>query len=147
MNRSVTTRSARRTGTRLAAVLLLALLAACARPVSSSSWTGSWSSSDFATSGGEPGEPGTAVSTTVISVSSGGDASESAEVTLGGTGAQVYVLGTSLALEEITDGRATLRVSDSIVTCAAGESVQVGGVRLTCTAVTRDLVTLRIVPA
>ena len=63
-------------------------------------------------------------------------------VTLSGDGAQVDVLGTSLAFGGVQDGRATLTVGNASVSCAQGETVTAGPLTLTCTTVEADSVEL-----
>jgi|SRR4051794_6202794 hypothetical protein len=63
-------------------------------------------------------------------------------VTLSGNGAQVDVLGTSLAFGGVQDGRATLSVGNASVSCAQGETVQAGPLTLTCSTVEADSVKL-----
>lgn len=66
-------------------------------------------------------------------------------VTLAGRGSRVHVLGTTITFEEIRDGRAALRVGDQTVSCTAGHSVSAGRLRLTCTTVTEDSVSVTAV--
>ena len=66
----------------------------------------------------------------------------SCSVTLSGDGAEVDVLGTTLALGGVQDGRATLNVGDASVSCAQGEEVSAGPLSLTCTTVTEESVEL-----
>ena len=63
-------------------------------------------------------------------------------VTLSGDGAQVDVLGTSLAFGGVQDGRATLTVGNASVSCAQGETVTAGPLQLECSSVTGDSVEL-----
>ncbi len=63
-------------------------------------------------------------------------------VTLDGSDAQVEVLGTSLALGGVQDGRATLSVGNASVSCSQGETVTVASLTLTCTTVEADSVEL-----
>jgi hypothetical protein len=67
---------------------------------------------------------------------------DSCSVTLSGEGAEVEVLGTSLALGGIEDGRATLQVGSVGVSCAEGERVAAGQLSLECTSVDSDSVEL-----
>jgi hypothetical protein len=57
------------------------------------------------------------------------------EVTLGGSGSQARVFGTWIALEHVDTGRATLRVGDVTISCAAGDVHALGRVELVCTSV------------
>ena len=66
----------------------------------------------------------------------------SCSVTLDGAGAEVEVLGTSLALGGVQDGRATLSVGNASVSCAQGETVSAGPLTLECTTVASDAVEL-----
>ena len=66
----------------------------------------------------------------------------SCTVTLEGTDAQVDVLGTSLTFSGTQDGRASLGVAGTSVSCAEGESVTAGPLDLECTSVTADRVEL-----
>ena len=66
----------------------------------------------------------------------------SCSVTLSGDGAKATVLGKSLAFAGTSGGRATLSVGDSSVSCAQGESVSAGPLRLACTKVTDNSVEL-----
>lgn len=63
-------------------------------------------------------------------------------VTLTGSDAQVEVLGTSLSFGGVQDGRASLSVGDTSVSCAEGENLAVGSLSLTCTTVEADSVEL-----
>jgi hypothetical protein len=62
-------------------------------------------------------------------------------VTLGGTGTEVQILGTTISFEGTDNGRATLRVADQDVSCSEGQTVSAGSLKLTCTRVTSDTVT------
>jgi hypothetical protein len=66
----------------------------------------------------------------------------SCSVTLSGDGAKADVLNTTLAFGGVEDGRATLRVGDTEVSCAQGEKVEAGPLALECTEVTDDSVKL-----
>ncbi|MCZ2815874.1 hypothetical protein [Modestobacter sp. VKM Ac-2984] len=55
--------------------------------------------------------------------------------TLSGDGAAATVLGTELSFGGTEDGRASLTVGDTSVSCAEGESVSAGPLSLTCTTV------------
>ena len=63
-------------------------------------------------------------------------------VTLSGNGAEVEILGTSLALGGVQDGRASLEVGNASVSCAQGETVSAGPLTLSCTTVQSDSVEL-----
>jgi hypothetical protein len=66
----------------------------------------------------------------------------SCSVTLRGEGAEADVLGTRISFGGTADGRASLRVGGTSVSCAEGENVSAGPVRLECTTVNDDAVTL-----
>ncbi|HEV7870277.1 MAG TPA: hypothetical protein VGO95_03380 [Modestobacter sp.] len=66
----------------------------------------------------------------------------SCTATLSGDGAKASILGNDLALAGTRDGRATLSVGDTSVSCAEGESVSAGPLSITCTTVTEDSVEL-----
>ena len=63
----------------------------------------------------------------------------SCTVTLAGN-SRLTVLGTSLALQEVKDGRATLDVGGQSVSCGPGETATAGPLTLRCTDVTADSV-------
>ncbi|MCO7222279.1 hypothetical protein [Klenkia sp. PcliD-1-E] len=66
----------------------------------------------------------------------------SCTATIEGEGAEASVLGTSVVLGGVQDGRATLSVGDAQVSCATGESVSAGPLSLTCTSVEEGRVEL-----
>jgi hypothetical protein len=66
----------------------------------------------------------------------------SCSVTLSGNGSEVDVLGKHLAFSGVQDGRATLSVGDTSVSCAQGETVSAGPLTLECTTVEADSVKL-----
>lgn len=63
-------------------------------------------------------------------------------VTLSGDGTEADVLGTSVVLGGVENGRATVRVGDRDVSCGQGESVSAGPLTLACSTVTEDTVTM-----
>ena len=63
-------------------------------------------------------------------------------VTLTVDDAKADVLGNSLAFGGVENGRATLSVGDTSVSCAQGEEVAAGPLTLTCTTVTEQSVEL-----
>ena len=63
-------------------------------------------------------------------------------VTLSGEGAEAEILGTTLTLGGVQDGRASLDVGGASVSCGEGESVTAGPLSLECTSVTGDSVEL-----
>ena len=66
----------------------------------------------------------------------------SCSVTLTGDGAKADVLGSTLSLGGIANGRATLGVAGASVSCTQGQSVSAGPLHLTCSTITGDSVTL-----
>jgi hypothetical protein len=66
----------------------------------------------------------------------------SCTVTLSGDGAKAEILGTTVSLGSVQDGRASLSVAGASVSCAEGESVTAGTLALECTSVTEDSVEL-----
>ncbi len=66
----------------------------------------------------------------------------SCSVTLSGDGAEAEILGTTLSLGSVQDGRASLSVAGASVSCTEGESVTAGSLQLQCTSVTEDAVEL-----
>jgi hypothetical protein len=66
----------------------------------------------------------------------------SCSVTLTGDDAKATVLGKSLAFAGSSDGRATISVGDSEVSCTQGQSVSAGPLQLACSKVTADSVEL-----
>ena len=66
----------------------------------------------------------------------------SCTVTLSGEGAEAEILGTTLSLGSVEDGRASLSVAGASVSCAEGESVTAGTLELECTSVTEESVEL-----
>ena len=63
-------------------------------------------------------------------------------VTLSGEGEKAEILGTTLTLGEIQDGKASLSVGGTSVSCGEGETVTAGPLRLECSSVTADSVDL-----
>jgi len=66
----------------------------------------------------------------------------SCTVKLSGDGAEAEILGTTLSLGSVENGRASLSVAGASVSCAEGESVSAGSLELQCTSVTEDSVEL-----
>jgi hypothetical protein len=66
----------------------------------------------------------------------------SCTVTLTGDGAEADILGTTLSLGGVQDGRASLSVGGASVSCGEGEAVTAGPLELECTSVTGDSVEL-----
>lgn len=85
-------------------------------------------------------------STTAASAAPGGSpvhcSGTSCSVTLTGDVTSVDVLGTPVTFGGVTDGQATIGVGGRRLSCRQGESVSAGPLRLTCTTVQRDRVTL-----
>jgi hypothetical protein len=73
-------------------------------------------------------------------VSCSSDGSCTAKLT--GDGAEAEILGTTLTLGSVQDGRASISVAGASVSCAEGESVTAGSLELECTSVTEDSVEL-----
>jgi hypothetical protein len=66
----------------------------------------------------------------------------SCTVTLSGSGAEAEILGTTLSFGGVQDGRASLGVGNTSVSCAEGESVTAGPLELQCSSVSEDSVEL-----
>ena len=66
----------------------------------------------------------------------------SCTATLSGDGAEAEILGTTVTFGGIQDGRASLEAAGASVSCAEGESVGAGPLRIECTGVTADAVTI-----
>jgi hypothetical protein len=66
----------------------------------------------------------------------------SCTATLSGDGAEAEILGTTLSLGNVENGRASLSVAGASVSCAEGESVSAGSLQLECTSVTDESVEL-----
>jgi hypothetical protein len=66
----------------------------------------------------------------------------SCQLTLHGVGTEVEVLGNTVSLGEVQDGRATIGVGDREASCIEGESVSAGPLTLECTTVSDETVTL-----
>ncbi|SFO16833.1 hypothetical protein SAMN05660359_01721 [Geodermatophilus obscurus] len=67
----------------------------------------------------------------------------SCTVTLDGEGSEVEILGQTVTLGGVQDGRATISVGGASVSCGEGESVTAGPLALECTSVTDGGVELR----
>jgi hypothetical protein len=67
----------------------------------------------------------------------------SCTVTLNGDGSEVEILGQTVTLGSVQDGRASISVGGASVSCGEGESVAAGPLALECTSVTGDGVELR----
>lgn len=81
-----------------------------------------------------PSESGGAMSTESGVECSG----SSCVVTLSGDGTEVDVLGTTVTLGQVQDGRATVGIAGQEVSCSEGESVSAGPLSLECTTVTPE---------
>src|SRR5688500_17060650 len=68
----------------------------------------------------------------------------SCTATLSGDGAEAEILGTTVSLGSVQDGRASLSVAGASVSCAEGESATAGPLALECTSVTEDSVELTV---
>jgi hypothetical protein len=119
-----------------APTLLLTLLLGCATSFS-------WSRSARATSL-LSGAVNMSVASGSGSVSLVSCSRDSCSVTLGGSDSRAHVLATTIGLRCIDGDQVTLRVEDQDVTCTQGQSVPVGSLLLTCTAVTDDTVTFTV---
>jgi hypothetical protein len=119
-----------------APTLLLTLLLGCATSFS-------WSRSARATSL-LSGASNMSVASGSGSVSLVSCSRDSCSVTLGGSDSRAHVLATTIGLRCIDGDQVTLRVEDQDVTCTQGQSVPVGSLLLTCTAVTDDTVTFTV---
>ena len=118
-----------------APALLLTLILGCA---SSFRWSRSASATSLS------GAVSTSVSSGSGSVSLVSCSGDSCSVTLGGSDSRAHILATTIGLTGIDGDRVTLRVEDQDVTCTQGQSVPVGSLLLTCTAVTDDTVTFTV---
>ncbi|NEK59730.1 hypothetical protein GCU56_17880 [Geodermatophilus sabuli] len=66
----------------------------------------------------------------------------SCTVSLSGEGSEVEILGTTVTLGGVQDGRASISVGGASVSCAQGETVTAGPLSLECTTVADDSVEL-----
>ena len=66
----------------------------------------------------------------------------SCTVTLSGDGAEAEILGNTVSFGGVQDGRASLGVGGTEVSCAEGERVSAGPLSIECTSVTDDEVQL-----
>ncbi len=66
----------------------------------------------------------------------------SCTVTLSGDGAKADILGNELTFGGVQDGKASLGVGGTTVTCTEGQSVSAGPLSIECTSVTEDEVQL-----
>jgi hypothetical protein len=67
----------------------------------------------------------------------------SCTVTLDGAGSEVEILGTTVTLGAVENGRASITVGGASVTCGQGETVAAGPLQLECSSVTDGAVELR----
>jgi hypothetical protein len=119
-----------------APTLLLTLLLGCA---TSFSWSRSARATSLLSGAGNMSVASGSGSVSLVSCSR-----DSCSVTLGGSDSRAHVLATTIALRCIDGDQVTLRVEDQDVTCTQGQSVPVGSLLLTCTAVTDDTVTFTV---
>jgi hypothetical protein len=117
-----------------APTLLMTLLLGCA---TSFSWSRSARATSLLSGAGNMSVASGSVS--LVSCSR-----DSCSVTLGGSDSRAHVLATTIGLRCIDGDQVTLRVEDQDVTCTQGQSVPVGSLLLTCTAVTDDTVTFTV---
>jgi len=120
-----------------APTLLLTLLLGCA---TSFSWSRSARATSLLSGAGNMSVASGSGSVSLVSCSR-----DSCSVTLGGSDSRAHVLATTIGLTGIDGDRVTLQVEDQDVTCTRGQSVSVGSLLLTCTAVTDDTVTFTVV--
>ena len=66
----------------------------------------------------------------------------SCSITLSGNGAEADILGTTVALGAVENGRATVRVGDRELACNQGETISAGPLTVECTTVSEDAVTM-----
>lgn len=118
----------------LASTLVLLLMTACTAAPQSTSWS-------FAGNTSRTG-PASATSVGTGALSAVSCSGATCSVTLGGDGARAHVLGTTIEFRGIDGDRATLRVADRDVTLLPDSEVDVDSLRLACTAVTQDTVSL-----
>src|ERR1700710_2007718 len=64
-------------------------------------------------------------------------------MTLSGDGAKADVLGSTVSLGSLEDGTATLGVGSTSVSCTEGQTVNAGPLKLSCSSITDDGVTLK----
>ncbi len=121
----------RRASGLLAGALLLMPLTAC----SDTAEPGGADASPEATETGDA----TGSEDTTVDVDCSGD---SCSLTMSGDGAEAEVLGTTIVLGGVENGRATFRVGNEDLTCGQGESASVGPLTFECTTVTEDTVTM-----
>lgn len=127
----------------LAGALLLMPLAACGDTAGTGDADATATETTPADETGETTEPTDAGDTAGGGTGADVDCTgNSCSVTLSGDGASADLLGTSIAFGGVENGRATLRVGDTEVSCAQGESVSAGPLSLECTEVTDDSVKL-----
>jgi len=113
--------------------------AASSGGTSTSSGGTSTSSGGTSTAGSSWASSGAGDSGSLSIVSCSGS---SCTLTLGGVRARVHVLGTGIFLGDIRNGRATVRVGDRDTSLTQGRTVSVDRLRLRCTAVSSDTVTI-----
>jgi hypothetical protein len=66
----------------------------------------------------------------------------SCSITLSGNGAEADILGTTVALGAVENGRATVRIGDRELACNQGERISAGPLTVECTTVSEDAVTM-----
>jgi hypothetical protein len=124
-----------------APTLLLTLLLGCA---TSFSWSRSARATSLLSGSLLSGAGNMSVASGSGSVSLVSCSRDSCSVTLGGSDSRAHVLATTIGLRCIDGDQVTLRVEDQDVTCTQGQSLPVGSLLLTCTAVTDDTVTFTV---
>ncbi|MGY1679149.1 hypothetical protein [Geodermatophilus sp. SYSU D01176] len=121
----------------LAGVLLLVPLAACSGDTTTSG-TATTDTAAPAEDTAAPEDTGTDSGANTAVTCTG----TSCSVTLSGDGAEAQVLGTSIVLGAVENGRASIRVGDQDVACSEGEGVSAGPLTVECTTVAEDSVTM-----
>jgi hypothetical protein len=120
----------------LAGGLLLLPLAACGNQQNTGSSALSSASSIAASASSAAGSAAQAAGNAV-------DCSgRSCSLTLSGNARQADVLGTTISLGGVQNGQATLGIGNHTVTCGQGDQVSAGSLKLTCTTISQDSVSL-----
>lgn len=88
-------------------------------------------------------EAGATATSAAAGATSGVDCSmTSCTVTFTGDGTSLDVLGTEVSLGQVQDGRATLGVAGTEVSCSQGETVSAGPLQIECTTISPDNVVM-----
>ena len=117
-----------------AGVLLLAPLTACGQEAQQATDAAESAASDAATgsSSADTGSTGGGVDCSVSSCT----------VTFTGDGTEFDLLGTTVSLGAVENGRATIGVAGNEISCSEGETVSAGPLSIVCTTVSPDNVVL-----